>query len=359
MHAGKAWRSLRRPSDMVSPPSHVCSKSDDRMSTLRNCEKSERRKQAMENPAEPSLSRVGRLIGPRLIIVLGIEGLELPLPDQPTYFCVTLDNSIDYIRTPYSTLGANVPVNQEFSLYVSAFDPTNVRVETSSFEFSLSLDIRTDPHIISLIHAKRNVTPAPVAPPSLHPPGHVKTGSGLRGLFSSPRKPRRPESIISRAATPVSAPTQSIADYFPKDATAPGGSGVTNSQPGGKIKSITVAKTHVAFKPIAKQCDSKLLEIRYPLFGMAKTSQGQRKPLGKITLQIFRLPPLPGLQQAQLPACIDDALRGIRHHAWWEHEYHEGVLTQSGGDCAVSTPSVNGIWLMLAPEKTIVQGDWR
>jgi len=61
----------------------------------------------------------------------------------------------------------------------------------------------------------------------------------------------------------------------------------------------------------------------------------QRPMIGKITLQIFRLPPLPGLSPDEMPQCIDEALRGMRHHAWHEHEYHEGILTQDGGDCSV------------------------
>lgn len=48
--------------------------------------------------------------------MLGIEQLAVPIPDQPTYFCITLDNGIDYIRTPYSVLIDGAKVNQEFSL---------------------------------------------------------------------------------------------------------------------------------------------------------------------------------------------------------------------------------------------------
>lgn len=60
-----------------------------------------------------------------------------------------------------------------------------------------------------------------------------------------------------------------------------------------------------------------------------------RKQVAKITLQVFRLPPLPGLDEEELPKCIDECLRGMRHHAWHEVEYHEGMLTQQGGDCKV------------------------
>jgi len=68
----------------------------------------------------------------------------------------------------------------------------------------------------------------------------------------------------------------------------------------------------------------------------AAVAAGQtRAQVAKITLQILRLPPIPGLDVGDLPGSIDECLRGMRHHAWWEHEYHEGVLTQEGGDCKV------------------------
>ena len=51
-----------------------------------------------------------------LLLVLGIESLALPLPREETSFCVTLDNGIDYIRTPYSSLKEGARVNQEFAL---------------------------------------------------------------------------------------------------------------------------------------------------------------------------------------------------------------------------------------------------
>ena len=240
--------------------------------------------------------------------VLGIESLIVPLPDQPTYFSVTLDNGIDYIRTPHTELSDGAKVNQEFAL-----------VEHPNFEFSLSLDIRRDPHILKLLHEGQ--TPQLVASTSTSSP--VK--AGFRGMFASPRKAK----TASRSTTPIQpARSDSITKYL---ATA---------------SSSTIAKTHVAFKPIAKQCEARVLEIRYPMFSMFKgepdrpTSSGAsshsgRKQLAKVTLQIFRLPPLPGLKSEDLPQCIDDCLRGIRHHAWHEHEYHEGILTQEGGDCTV------------------------
>lgn len=66
-------------------------------------------------------------------------------------------------------------------------------------------------------------------------------------------------------------------------------------------------------------------------------STAPRKQVAKVTLQVFRLPPLPGINPDDLPQCIDECLRGMRHHAWHECEYHEGNLTQEGGDCTVSS----------------------
>lgn len=234
------------------------------------------------------------------------------------------------------------------------------RVEHPNFEFSLSLDIRRDPHILKALHEKSNPaatsargasTTRPTARPTslLLPSKHDAPGSpvrGLRALFHSPRKARTKPSDErgSRSSTPLppqplpqpgrSQPRESIAKYLIDD------------------RSSTLAKTHIAFGPIAKNCQAKILEMRYPMFAMFKasassaaaaggnggTSGGEEKrPLvAKITLQLFRLPPLPGIKAEDMPQCIDEALRGMRHHAWHEHEYHEGVLTQDGGDCSVS-----------------------
>lgn len=231
------------------------------------------------------------------------------------------------------------------------------RVESANFEFSLSLDVRKDPHILKALHEKTGAVTQ--RPTSLLPPSGRETPSsphrGIRALFGSPRKPRPKSEMVvqngsflsgstnSRAGTPLPAPApavpkETIARYLVDD------------------KSPTIGKTHIAFAPIAKNCQAKVLEMRYPVFAMFKSGdqavagrargsshqpgqvvaeETQRPMIGKITLQIFRLPPLPGLKPEEMPQCIDEALRGMRHHAWHEHEYHEGILTQDGGDCSV------------------------
>lgn len=220
----------------------------------------------------------------------------MPLPSERTAFCITLDNGIDYIRTPYSQLQEGARVNQEFAL-----------VEHANFEFTLGLEIRRDPHIVRL----QQQANAQGGPPALLSDAASTTSSkpsGFRGLFHSPRKEKpRP---MPAAALPRN--EENICRFFSSNDS-------------------TIGRSHIAFKPIAKNCDARLLEIRYPMYGVHQ-KDGKRQ-ICKITLQMFRLPPLPGLTSEQLPQSIDECIRGMRHHAWHQHEYHEGTLTQRGGDC--------------------------
>ncbi|WVQ76151.1 hypothetical protein IAR50_005803 [Cryptococcus sp. DSM 104548] len=310
--SGKAWKALRRPSDLHEHSAKI--------------KEIRARELSTQTPASATV----------FVKVLGIEGLQFPVPSgegKKTMFCVTLDNGIDYIRTPFSELGEGARVNQEFSL-----------VEHPNFEFSLSVDIRRDPHILKLIHEKNNPAPAVSRPITSASPA-PKKDSHFRNLFASPRKPKGPAALggkagKERASTPVQATLAPTKPAAPKKDT------IANYLPEGNGNVSTIAKTHIQFKTIAKNCEARVLEIRYPMFSMFKgdpaaslssmpssSSDGARKALAKVTLQVFRLPPIPGLLPDELPQCIDDCLRGLRYHAWHEHEYFEGILTQDGGDC--------------------------
>lgn len=93
----------------------------------------------------------------------------------------------------------------------------------------------------------------------------------------------------------------------------------------------------ISFKDVARRCDTRLFETSYPLIGYSaddkRASSGLQ--LGEVVLQIFRLPPLPGVKPDQLPQSLEECHRGLRHIAWHKVMYHEGTLTQSGGDCKV------------------------
>ncbi|EMD31058.1 hypothetical protein CERSUDRAFT_60599 [Gelatoporia subvermispora B] len=243
----------------------------------------------------------GKAQGKVFVRVAGLKNINVPLPSQPTIISCTLNNGIHYVSTPPSRLAQSCPIDQEFEL-----------IEHSKLEFTLTIKVRRDPHIVAQFDA--NNPPKPPPPQPAPPP--ASKGGGMRHFFlgGSPKKATR---VAPRPAPPPVLPKQpeNLARYLKNDGT--------------------LARAFVSFKDIASRCDTKLFETSYPLIGQksewgaaAKTMQ-----VGEIVLQIFRLPPLPGVPPDQLPQSLEDCHRGLRHMNWHKVTYFEGTLTQSGGDC--------------------------
>lgn len=188
-----------------------------------------------------------------------------------------------------------------------------LRIEHNKLEFTLTLKIRRDPHIVAQFKALAP-PPAPVAQPVAPPP--KSKGGMFSFLSSSPKKP------VARATPPPPAPPHKLPDNLARYLKQDG----------------TLARAFISFKDIAARCDTRLLEIKYPLIGQRSEASGgaTTKELGEIVLQMFRLPSLPGVLSHQLPLSLDECLRGLRHVAWHKVTYFEGTLTQNGGDCKVS-----------------------
>lgn len=267
--------------------------------------------------------------------VLGIEALNLPIPKEATFVTIRVSNGVDTILTPYVQLAEGAAIHREFCL-----------TELENFEFSLALEVRRDAHIVALERALKNPAPAPevqrLAPP---PPVTARAESpissfssrtgGFRALFSSPRKSKHQRTQSSMAAIPTQrAPPPPPPAAKPRQ-PQPVAETLANYLGGDGNK--VLGKTHIAIEPIAQQCEAKVLEIRYPMFSMYKNQPSPdgpvRKQVAKITVQILRLPALPGLSISELPGSIDETLKGLRNHLWHQHIYHEGTLTQLGGDC--------------------------
>jgi hypothetical protein len=107
-------------------------------------------------------------------------------------------------------------------------------------------------------------------------------------------------------------------------------------------KDLSIARALVSFKDVVNRCDMKLFETSYPLVGQRSNGpEVETKTVGEIVLQLFRLPPLPGIPVGDLPQSLEECQRGLRHVHWHKVVYHEGVLTQLGGDCTVSMVSKN------------------
>lgn len=191
------------------------------------------------------------------------------------------------------------------------------RIEHNKLEFTLTLKIRKDPHIVAQFKSLTS-KPVPALPPS-QPPVQQSTSRGMRSFFSSPKKPSKEK----RAQTPPPPlPTHRLPDNFARYLKPDG----------------TLARAFIQFKDIASRCDTRLFETTYPLIGQRVEMGGKFSTLqvGEIVLQMFRLPPLPGIPADQLPQSLEECHRGLRHINWHKMTYFQGTLTQSGGDCSVS-----------------------
>ncbi|KAH9006604.1 hypothetical protein EDB86DRAFT_3070591 [Lactarius hatsudake] len=261
---GRAWRTVRRPSDM-----------------------NEYAKQIREYRSQ---ERAGKSHGK-------VFGLDLPFPQQNTLVTCTLNNGIHFVTTPECKLAKDCQIEQEFEL-----------IEHSKLEFTLTLKVRRDPHIVSQFKAN---TPAPPPPP---PPAPPASKGGMRSFFSS--SPKKPARVIRPVSVAPVVLEENLARYLKPDGT--------------------LARAFVSFKDIASRCDTRLFETSYPLIGqrLESGSKVNSIEIGELVLQFFRLPPLPGIPSSQLPQSLDECHRGLRHVHWHKMTYFEGTLTQNGGDCS-------------------------
>ena len=237
----------------------------------------------------------------------------------------TLNNGIHYVTTPECELAADAKIEQEFELYVQFFRGfvtrlmEGTRIEHSKLEFTLSFKVRRDPHIMSLMKVVSQPVRQPVPLPREATPPPTKSRFNF---FSSPKKTGKPSPRPSPAPVPVLPPKieETLARYLKADGS--------------------LARAFIAYKDVAAHCDTRLFETTIPLVGQRIDPDGSGTtmttlPVGELVLQLFRLPPLHGVPQTQLPQSLDECLRGLRHVSWHKVTYFEGTLTQNGGDCVV------------------------
>ncbi|KAF5345332.1 hypothetical protein D9758_008424 [Tetrapyrgos nigripes] len=284
VNTGKAWRTVRRPSDM-----------------------NEYSKQIKEYRAQDKSKAYGKVF----VKVMGVKDLHVPIPNETTAFSCTLNNGIHFVTTPDCRFGKDGRIEQEFEL-----------IEHSKLEFTLTLKIRRDPHIIAQF---KSVVPPPPPPPApvVPPPMATQSSSkgGMRSFFSSSpkKKDKAPKQQQPPPPPPPQAPparlNENLARYLKPDGT--------------------LARAFISFKDIANRCDTKIFESAFPLIGqrLEVGNKSSTLQVGEIVLQIFRLPPLPGLPPDQLPQSLEECHRGLRHVNWHKVTYFEGTLTQNGGDC--------------------------
>lgn len=199
---------------------------------------------------------------------------------------------------------------------------TSLSVEHPKLEFTLTLKVRRDPHIVQMFKAITPPTPAPPPPPA-PAPSHR---SGMRSFFGgSPKKPKAPKHGRSQTE-PVNrfVMEENLARYMKPDGT--------------------LARAFIVFKNLSEHCDMKLFETTLPLIGQKLEMSGEgggaggtmdAREIGEIILQLFWLPPMPSVPSKELPQSLDECINGLMHIRWHKETYIEGVLTQLGGDCSV------------------------
>lgn len=297
--SGKAWKKLRRPSDINEY------------------------KKEMREWREGSNSR--KAAGKVFVLVDSFTPTDLPVPSRPTSFHCILDNGLHMVKT------ATVPLRpgrctvskiaQEFEL-----------IQHKNLEFSLTLVVQRDAH---LTEPQRPSSP-------LRREHGSPTLKGLSRLFSSPKKQAAKREQQEREAAAELAAQASRAEPMLAYINREGAFG----------------RTGVIFERVASQCYARCMVLDLPVHGVSNptgsisgpssiasrhhvsmVSQDFRQNLSKVRgtlrLKLFYLPPLPSIPRDGLPENLGECIRGMQNAAWHKAEpWQKGTLTQLGGDCA-------------------------
>jgi hypothetical protein len=206
---------------------------------------------------------------------------------------------------------------------------TGYSIEHNKLEFTLSLKVRRDKHLLPQIAVRMPPPPLPIIAPITAPPPQKEKTGGFRAFLSGSPKKSKP----AKASTPPPQPAPSPpAPTAPTPTTAPEEPLVKYLKPDG-----TLGRIFLCFKDVASHCDTQLYETSLDVVSGVddRSGKGPRK-IGEMVIQMFRLPPLPGIPPDQLPQSLEECMRGMRHIHWHKITYHEGILTQNGGDCKVN-----------------------
>ncbi|UZJ56068.1 hypothetical protein CBS101457_005388 [Exobasidium rhododendri] len=292
--SGKAWRRLRRPSDM-----------NEYAKEMRDYREN-------ENPKKAA--------GKVFVLVDSFTPSGLPVPSKPTRFCCVLDNGLHVVKTATAALRPGAvasKIGQEFEL-----------IQHRNLEFSLTLVVQRDSHLhekarteISTATTAKKITPS--------------FSRGMGKLFSSPKK----KSAFSASSTNASMATV-------------GGQAQAMVEPMISYinKEGAFGRCDVVFDKIAQQCLARCLIVDLPVHGVNEpapslssslhnnASMDFTRNLGKVRgtlrLKLFYLPPMPSVPKDLMPQNLGDCIRGMEAAKWHNGEaWMEGTLTQLGGDC--------------------------
>ncbi|PWN54025.1 hypothetical protein IE53DRAFT_53865 [Violaceomyces palustris] len=298
--SGKAWRKLRRPSDMNEYAKEM------------------REFRENENPK--------KACGKVFVMVDSFIPANLPVPSRPTFFHCILDNGLHMVKTatvPLRSGGDPSKINQEFEL-----------IQHKNLEFSLTLVVRRDEHLVE-------PQPTP-ASPTLRKEKISPTLKGVSRFFASPKKAaaKREQQEKAQAAEVAfkAARMEPMLSYINREGA--------------------FGRAGVVFEKVVSQCTARCLVLEVPVVGVNDPQQSLGGPSslasrnyvnasrnadfkrniakvrGTLRLKLFYLPPMPNIARNLLPENIGDCIRGMQNAAWHHSSpWLEGTLTQLGGDC--------------------------
>lgn len=286
--SGKAWRKLRRPSDINEYAEEM------------------RAYRANENPKKAA--------GKVFVMIDSFHPANLPVPQQaPTRFYSIIDNGLHIVKTGTSLLrpGQDVasPIGLEFEL-----------IQHKNLEFNLTLFVQRDAH---LQDPRTTAAAARPASPT------KKTGSVTRSFMSKLLRSPKKESARDKSPERV----EPLLSYMNRE---------------GAFGRVDLVFEQVASKCLGK-CFTVDLPVRgvadqmSSISGQASLSSYRSdfsrnlgRSRGFMRLKLFYLPPMPSIPPKMLPQNLKECVQGMEAAKW--HQSQEarlsGVLTQQGGDCA-------------------------
>ncbi|SNX83993.1 uncharacterized protein MEPE_02701 [Melanopsichium pennsylvanicum] len=297
--SGKAWKKLRRPSDI-----------------------SDYKKEMRELRENSSIRKAS---GKVFVMVDSFTPTDLPVPSRPTSFHCILDNGLHMVKTATVPLragqGATSKIGQEFEL-----------IQHKNLEFSLTLVVQRDAHLVEPQRSSSPVRREHGSP----------TLKGLSRFFSSPKKQAAKREQQEREAAAEFAAQASRAEPMLAYINREGAFG----------------RAGVIFERVATQCYARCLVLDLPVHGVSNPTgsisgpssiasrthismlsqdfrQNLSKVRGTLRLKLFYLPSLPNLPRDGFPENLGECLRGMQNAAWHRAEpWQKGTLTQLGGDCS-------------------------
>ncbi|KAK0549861.1 Bud site selection protein bud4 [Tilletia horrida] len=296
--SGKAWRRLRRPSDM-------------------NEYAQELREIQSNNTGTKPLGKI-------FVLVDSFIPAELPVPSRPTRFYCVLDNGLHMVKTGLANLRSDrspSPIGQEFEL-----------IQHKNLEFSFTLVAVRDPHL----QEPSRLPQAPASPKKTK--SSPSLAKGVSRLFGSPKKQSSKlavEGSPMESSSPTRPQTEPMMAYMNREGA--------------------FGRTRVLFEELQDRClgtcaifDCAVMGVAEPVGSISAASrlattltsqttafeQNLNKVRGKLRLKIFYLPPIPSIPRILLPDSLAECVQGMRAAANQKVDvWMQGTLTQMGGDC--------------------------